>query len=393
MWNSHKEKLCIICDIGSATVSAGLVLFTEGKKPTVLYTTKLPISISDKPDFNHLENLIYILFEKLLVLINTNAFTSAEFSHFKSKHIEHVFIVLSTPWHALKSSQVVISKKFSFTLDQDLIEESIKDEEMKFEQEALTGQFEQVKNKDIRMIEREMIAVKLNGYTTPHPYGKRASNAELSVYMSLTPQGFVTKLEDILHKHIHTKHISFHTFPLSFYGAVREMYPYEEEVLLVDISGESTDISCVRGGIIQKSITFPLGKNSAIRKVMEVFSVTEEIARSFINLSENDSAEPATKEKTLAAIEQNRDEWKKSFDSTCRELSLGADNSFFSCFVTTDQEISGMYITWIKEQAQPLGIKNVIFVDSEKEKDFIEFGKHVTPHPFIALEAIFFASR
>ncbi len=392
MRNSSKEKLCVVCDIGSATVSAGLVLFSQGKKPIVLFTTKLPISVPEKPDFEHLEGLIFNLFEKLLTIISTDGFKSAEVSFF-GKHIDHVHIVLATPWHALKSSQAVISKKFSFALNQDLIEESIKSEEAKFEQEALAGQFDRIKDRDIRMIEREMIAVKLNGYLTTKPFEKRVNMAEFSVYMSLAPQNILSKFEEITYKYIHTKSISFHTFPLSFYSAIHVMYPHEENMLLVDVAGESTDISCVRNNVIEQSISFPLGKNSAVRKIMETFSVTEEIANSFIRLSEGDNAEPGTRDKTLEALKQNGEEWKNSFEQACKTLSLGSDKTLFSCFMTADTSVSSMFLSRISEKAEPLHIQNVIYVDSEKEKDFIELGKHVVPDPFIALEAIFFAHR
>lgn len=393
IWKGHQtEKLSIVCDIGSASVSAGLILFSEGNKPVVLYTVRIPLLIQESPDTNSSEQVMIRFLEETFKHVVKEMASRPEMKAIKNKKVEDVYAVYSSPWYVSKSTEISISKKEPFILDKNLVDKMIKDEEKKFEEEAISGTYDSVRRRDIKMIERELVRIKLNGYETSNPFLKGITSAELSLYMSLVPHSILLKTRELVEKYFHTKTIFSNTFPLVSYGAVGHLFPHESDYILLDVAGEMTDVSLVRNGVMIGSDSYPIGRNSLIRAIGKKLKVLPDIALSFIDLKASGGLEEATDLEVSSVLNNSSKEWHQYFIKSLNKLS-SLKPPPLRLFISVDTDISNIFLHQLKEGDGSTPRWMIIELNPALFAEKLLFGKYVFPDPFISLETIFIAKR
>ena len=386
MWNSRDSKLCVVCDVGSATVSAGLVLFVRDTKPTVLWTTKVPFSIAEKPNQNHLEGIMFELLEQTFSLVVEKGLPEIHKQGIQ-KRLDEVFVTLASPWFIGKASTVKISKDEPFILDEKIIADAISDEEKKFEADAVKGLYDQVRGQDIRMIEREMVRVLLNGYETKNPYDKLATIAEVSLYMSIIPERILSGLQKLVRDHLPLDQVTLHTFPLTFFAAVTNLFPHSNDYMLIDVAGESTDMSLVRDGTIIETTSFPVGRNALLRSFMSELSVTEEIAFSYLHLGLTQNAEAGHMAEIQTVMSDHALLWS---DEVRKVLTLFSKTGSppHACFMVSDDEVSAFYSDLVKKIGEENTITHIVPITAEILSNQVVYSKGITNDSFISLEAL-----
>jgi len=387
MWKSRNETLCAICDVGSATVSAGLVLFSQDKKPSIVWTTRVPYSIGEKPDIRHLEAVMFELLETAFTQIVSEGLPFIHKQGIREKKVEHLFITLASPWFSAKASSVSIHEDEPFILDEKIISDAVRDEERKFEEEAVRGLYEQVRNQDIRMIEREVVRVLLNGYETKTPYDKYARFAELSLYMSIIPERILSGIQKLAREHLHTDRCTVRTFPLSFFAAVTNLFPHNYDYLLADIAGESTDVSLVKNGTIVETASFGFGRNSLVRALMQELRVDEEIAFSYLHLDASNSASAELRAQIQSVITKHMDSWSLGMKSLLQNLQK-RNTIPHACFTLWDEDVSVPFSVALQGVASTCGITHTVQLKSQVLEAHVETRKSATPDIFIAIEAL-----
>ncbi len=389
MFRSKKEHLCVVCDVGSTSVSAGIVLFRENQKPKILATNIFPISISTKPDILNLEEKAVGFFEKAMFWAAHDGLAVAyKQGVFKNK-VEHVCVVLSSPWYVSKTSKVVIDKEKPFELDNELIQTAVKSEENIFEQDVLSGKYESVKGKDIKMIEREVVAVRLNGYETLDPHNKKATNVEFSFFMSVVPMKMVTSMNNLAKKYFHIEEIFFRTFPLCFFNSIKKIYPHESDFILLDVAGESTEVILISKNIIERSASFFSGVNNLRRLVMEKLEVTEEIAYSFLIMNKSGTIEPAFKKELDDLALKDSETWTSSLSNILDSFQKTSIPLPTTCFVVCDQAMLSLFESRIKELSEKYGISHIVAITSDKILDHVEVVKSAKQVEILMIETLF----
>jgi len=384
LWNNKKAKLSLICDIGSATVSLAVVDVTT-VKPIVLFTTMLPIKIEDVYNSKKLESNLFSYFEEALKNVSS-AFRS-EMKTLSEKQIREAVLIFSSPWYIAKTRTISIKKENSFFLDTHTVEDLINAEEKKFGHEAISGTYESIGNRDVRMIERELVRVKLNGYETTNPYLKRVRSAELSIYMSLVPHAILKTITDLLADKMHVGNIKAFTFPLVSFGTIRKLFPKEVNYFLVDVAGEMTDVTCVREQIIIGSSPFPTGRNALIRDVAKKMNVSSEIALSHLTMYANDVLEDGVKKELQYVLDIFFADWKRQYMKIIKSLdpviSIGG-----KVFLSVDCDVSGLFLKNLNN-VSAVSTNDVLFLSNELLANEISYGKHIKHDPFIGVETVF----
>lgn len=387
MWKSKNETLCAVCDVGSATVSAGLVLFSKDSKPAVVWTTRVPFSVTELPNEKHLEAVMFELLESAFTQIVSTGLPFIHTQGIREKKIEQVFVTLASPWFTAKATTVSIKKDDPFLLDEKTISEAVRDEEKKFEDEAIQGKYEQVRGQDIRMIEREVVRVLLNGYETMTPYDKYAKFADLSLYMSIIPERILSGVQKLVKEHFHTDKIAFHTFPLSFFTATISLFPHTYDYLLIDIAGESTDISVVSNGTILHTSSSSIGRNALLRMLMRDHRVTEEIAFSYLHLDVTDSAGEELKKSVQQSIGKHMETWGTEVQKLLTAVQHGGAVPHM-CFVLCEEDSLVPFLEALKNTGIQFGLTHIVPVTSKILEAHVETRKFATPDQCIAIEAM-----
>src|SRR3989338_6809348 len=152
---------------------------------------------------------------------------------------------------------------FTSTLALDLIKKEID----LFEKEYLV-KYEGVEH-PVRSIEFKNIKTMLNGYETTQPLDQKGKELEMTIFISISPEVVLKKIEKIIQMHFYHKEIQFFSSVMATFVVVRDVYAHNENFLLIDIGGEVTDIFMVKKNVLRESISFPLGLNFIIRRVAD----------------------------------------------------------------------------------------------------------------------------
>jgi cell division ATPase FtsA len=177
-----------------------------------------------------------------------------------------------------------LERDSSFVFTKHLTDEILKKEEREFEKEAIDSFDVNVSDSTPYVLERKITQVFLNGYETSNPYFKKSKTADLSIYLSLSPQEPVKLVQNAIHNYFGVKKVDFHSFPFVTYNAIRDNFSDEDSFVFMDVASEVTDIILVRNNSIVKIVSFPIGKNLLIRNVMDMMGITAEVALSYLKM-------------------------------------------------------------------------------------------------------------
>ncbi len=333
--NKNKSELVAILDVGSSRVGGALVLISRNK------TTKPKILLSVKNQINEDHNL------------NTEKFTIAMESALRAtlRDIEkakqgsptRIICFLSSPWYASQTRTINFVKNAPFILTQKIIDDLVTKEIKLFESDHL--QKYAADPEKPRILESKITQIMLHGYKVPDPIGKKITEVELSLFLSMCPGKILASIEKEAFQVFHGAKVRFTTFVFSSYAVARDIFPDNENFLLIDIGGEITDIGIVKNDVLLESISFPRGSNFLLRKISEGLGKTFEESTSLLNMCMDDKLNDTEKQRVSGPLHTAKQEWlsmfQKSLGSMASDLLvpehiyLITDKALASCFIET----------------------------------------------------------
>jgi len=118
------------------------------------------------------------------------------------------------------------------------------------------GKYKRMGEEDVEIMETHTVQVKLNGYITDNPYGMRAKNLEMSLYISMAPKRVLSSVKSRITKTFGSRNIKFCSFSLTAFSTIRDIFSHKNDFLFMDISGEVADISLVKGNVLLERIFY-----------------------------------------------------------------------------------------------------------------------------------------
>ena len=376
-----KSELVAVFDIGSSSVGGALLEMNKSGAPKIIYSIREPILLEENINADRF----------LFLTLKSFDFVANKIATLGLGAPKNFFCVLSSPWYASQIRTISLQKNTPFLFTSKFADTLIAKEVALFEEQHLVKNIN-VPNKT-RIIELKNIETILNGYSTPEPIGQKAKELEMIIFVSIGGEQILLKMEEVVAKHFHSKDIKFSSFVLTSFAVVRDLFADKKDFLLVDISGEVTDISIVKNGILRGSVSYPLGHNFMIRGVASLLRSTLSNAKSFISLYKDGHAEASTVKKLDKILGKLRTEWLKSFQESL--VGLSNDISIPSTvFVTADQDLADFFSETIKAEQ----FNQYTLTDSKFEVTFLStavlagtvfFGENVARDPFLIIESIY----
>lgn len=304
-----KEKVVIVFDIGSSSV--GGVVFNLGKDgvPKIIFTVREPITLEmtiDPEQFLALTIKSLDLVVKKIYRQNLGA-------------PERIFCTLASPWHVSETRTIRLEKNEPFIFNTKLADNLIQKEIALFEEEYLV---KYTNGEDrVKLIEFKNIKTMLNGYEVAKPLNQKIKELEITIFISISSQKVLNKIEESICKHFFCKDVKFFSFLLASFAVVRDVYSQTENFLLIDIGGEVADISMVKKNALRESISFPLGVNFIIRGVASSMGSSIEEAKSLISLHKDGHASPIEAKKIESSLNELRTKWLNKFQESLANIS------------------------------------------------------------------------
>lgn len=391
--NDKNNDVSLLVDIGNGSITASLVLFTENKKPKFLYTTKSSFTVLEKPNSTDLLDSMNRILDETLTKISKDGY-SGDYWKNNSKEISRALVSFSSPWFIPKIKHIKIKRDAPFTVSEAFLTDVLQKEEEVFKNE-LKKDFEQ---SSFEVVEKNIVNIKINGYTVEKSIGKRVTNFDAYLSMAVVPEDFIKKIKSLIIKHTHIpeENIISHTFPFISFAVVRNVFPNVTDFVLMDVTGEVTDLTLVQNDTLISTATFPSGRNYIIRNIAKVFNTSFELSESTLHLyiaKKLDDDSVSKIEKILIDIEK---EWAIYFENAILELSpqMLVPTRFF---ITSEGDVSDVYKDYMrlsKTDTTATLRKNldITHIDQNTLTGFFENDSLTQVNEFIAILAIFYTS-
>lgn len=388
-----QEEIALVFDIGNGSIAATIVKFTDHGIPIALYSHREPLTFLPEADSKHLLKNMLKLMGGLVERVQKEGLPKVHTTLFSPHAIKKIFCFYSSPWFISHTKLLSVEKPKPFLINQSAIDEMVAEEQKQFLATVENGYYEKLFGTDIRLLEKNIIHIKLNGYEVRNPIGKKASQVEVTFYLSFISDQIVKEVENILHKAFSFRTIEHHSCSLGAWSAVRAMFPNATDFLTLDISGETTDVSLTCRGVLTETISFPTGRSSVIRHLVKELAVPPEVALSFLIMHTAGAVEEKFAKKLASDTQVAVAEWQKGFLDAIKELQ----KRYLipkQMFLSTEMDLSSLFVKALQLPVpMELGVSNnsfeILFLGPERVKSFIQNEAGVRIDPVLSLESIF----
>ncbi len=376
-----KDDLVLLFDVGSSSVGGALFYMQKNGVPKIIYTIREPIKIEEEVN---IDRFLFLTIQALKVVAGKICLSGMGVP-------TRIFCVISSPWYASQTRTIKLEKNTPFIFTTKLADSLIEKEVGIFEDEYLVKGAHAL-NK-IRPIELKNMKTILNGYPTKNPYNQSAQDLEMMIFISMSQEHFLSKIEEVISQHYPHRKVTFSSFVIASFTVARDMFINQESFLLINIGGEITDISMIKQDILRESISFPLGKNFIIRGVGEGLKITLDEAKSLVSIYKDGHMEDATRAKLEPVISKLKADWLKEFQESLSNLTNDISIPA-TIFITIDQDLLDFFSEIIKtEQFSQYTLTEskfrIIFLGTEALHGIAIFEGNINRDPFLIIESIY----
>lgn len=335
-------KQIAVFDISSNSVAGGHILVSEKKeahkKLSVLASSRIYSEPKESLDIARYINNITQLLEK-----NISILKKAD-----NHKPEYIQVLLASPWFVSQGRTISYSKSSPFTCSQKLID-SLIDKEVSFIIQNEMGKFGNM-GKDSIIIEKQISQIRLNGYSTSKPFGKKIKNLELYLVITVSPKFIIDKLKTELLKNYASANIKFTTSPYATFVVARDFLNAQNEIMLIDIGEEITDIACVKDGLFLYQHSFPVGTYNLYRELCQTGKTTISEANALLESFRLGKLSSQIQEGLNKSLKDFGDKWQRSLselvDTEKTNIKIPE-----SLYISCDPRFSSFFIKVLQEDA------------------------------------------
>lgn len=254
----------VLFDIGSGSVGAAIVeSHPERTLPTLIYSTRSSLRVSTE------EQDVRRVREALLAasLTLSQEGQAALRAHNTKAKISRMLVTCGSPWAYTLARNVSYENDESFKVTKSLLHDLAESAE----EEILTyiRKDNQKAHEALEVVERATMDIAINDYVITNPLHKTGTTCSLSHMVGLVPQEIITALNEVHSKLFPTTELKVHTYLLSLYCVLRDLYPDTHAFSIIDVTGEATEFGIVENNLLIENTCVPYGSNTFTRGIMK----------------------------------------------------------------------------------------------------------------------------
>lgn len=336
---SRAKGVIGVFDISSSSVAGAHVLLTPRDpktKAVFLASTRSDATLQEDIDVNRFVSETIAHIELV-----ANRLKKAD-----THKLSHIQIVLASPWYSSHTRTIRYEKDDTqFFCTQKLID-TLVDAELKQILAEGTGAFGEFGTASI-VVERQISQIKLNGYATANPFGKKTRTLEIFLTLTVAPKPIIDRFKESLIRIYGHSSIGVTTSPYTTYVVARDTIAIDDECVIVDVGEEVTDIAFVKEGLFLYQHSFPIGTYALYRIVGEQEKNGSQAARALLEAYRLEKLSPQAKTALDTAIAEFRLKWQKALQETLDTGQYGLCMPEH-CFITADPRFELIFTTIIE---------------------------------------------
>jgi hypothetical protein len=305
-----------------------------------------------------------------------------------------IHCVLASPWYLSETRVVKLARPHSFPFTQKIADEML-EKEIASLKESYDKKYGSIKTVP-QVIEHNVMGVSLNGYLIDDPIGKRSRSVEMHMAISLSPKSILDKIEKTISNTFHHIPVTFSSFVMSSYLAVREKYVTPDSYLLLDVGGEITDVAIITKGILKASLSFPFGKKTFFKYMCTKLEIETRDAEELFSLYSAGTLSDRKLKKIEPLFQSIENSWGEAFRACIGTLphTLRLPSTIF---LTADADIRGWFMNVVKNEPfiQSMVADHKCTVITLEGPEFLTMCsvRDGTCDPFLMVEAIGFMRK
>lgn len=306
---NSKKQIIAVLNFSSSSVGGMLIRQNENNLPEIISSSRVPVNFLLDVDFEAFWRCAQKALDEIFV------------SLLKSypKGPDKALCVFGSPWFISEARIVNFTRKEKFKITKKLLEDILKKEEEKFRAE-FSSRFSNLKIQP-EILEHEFMKAELNGYYTNSPLDKIAKNLKIYIYISMGIQQVQEKTKKEILKHFGHIQIMFKSLPSLFLKVLSSIVNTKEGFMLIDISGEITDILLVQKDNLEEFFSFPKGKNFLLRKICASLNISPAEADSIIKTHLRGHTQEMKLSKLEELVNQAATEWSDSLYKVFQQIN------------------------------------------------------------------------
>ncbi|MDB5237490.1 MAG: hypothetical protein JWL88_592 [Parcubacteria group bacterium] len=293
----------ILIDVGSASVGGAYVYFKSGELPTVYYDVR--IHTEQREGEVAEASMLRSLQEVTTLLVKEGG--PAMHREIGHAHIDSIVVSIAAPWQETRVRTETIQAVRPFMFTKKLLNETVAKSAQVPENRIDSGE--------------SVIATILNGYETPNPFGKQVKRAELVILSSTLLKSVTENVEKTLRNAFHSHDISFTGFAPVSYRIFRDLYPHENDYLILDIRGARSDLAFIQRGLLRDVGSIPhgtrallsIGRTASELTPADVLPAGSGLGASYLNTDRN--------VRFGARVEVAEEEWIKGLSNLLKDFA------------------------------------------------------------------------
>ncbi len=337
------NQLIAIIDIGSANVGGAIAELDKNSNQNktqcanLKYTTRHPLSITDNLTFKTFIKEIFEALDRVLIDIKKEEPT-----------IKQVVVFLASPFCLAQTKIIDLQKDQPFVVTKNLVNELMIGEAKKFMANHKQLYVDLLDDQTI-VLENALMQIKLNGYETHQPYGKKSSTVVMAQHLSIMSQILTNKLKDLITQKLKLSNIIFHSTTFATFNTLRDIIQ-KPNFLIIDISGELTDLLVSVDGYLSSTLTFPVGRNFLIKGLAKKLNTTTEEAYSQLKLYKQGELDSQINHKLAESLESLKGEWLAGLTEALNSVmeSVLLPNI---AFIMGDDILAQIFAEWMADQS------------------------------------------
>jgi hypothetical protein len=301
--SNHHKKAVAVVDVGSGSVGMGVALVGSTGPAELILAERGVLSLEHRTP-EHIASDV----TGLLASVGGKVFT-AYTSDLQKQYgrIRTAEVVIRAPWTRSAS----VSAESRFKEDVHITQQTIAD----LAQEALKKATEIEQS---ALLEANVVRVELNGYATANPTGKKAHSIAVRALVSDVDVHIRQMVSEHIQRLCGVQEPTIRSGTRAMLSMIREHSDISRSALILDLTGEATNVIVMRKGISVEHALIPVGTRSILERVAGN-KLPDEIMGT-IRMISSDECHSAACEEALTSLAHVENDLVKEFGEVFNTL-------------------------------------------------------------------------